>query len=37
MIVILHDEDYEAWLSSTAAETRYFLEQYPAENLMVSI
>lgn len=35
MIVILHDDEYDAWLSATPEETRYFLRQYPAEALQV--
>lgn len=35
MIVILHDDDYKAWLSAPAENTRQFLNQYPADNMMV--
>lgn len=31
MVVILHDDEYDDWLSAPAEETRYFLKQYPAE------
>jgi putative SOS response-associated peptidase YedK len=31
MVVILQDEEYDAWLSSPADESRYFLRQFPAE------
>lgn len=36
MIVILQDEDYDAWLTAPAEESRYFMRQYPADLLAVS-
>lgn len=35
MIVILQDDEYDAWLSATPDETRYFLRQYPVDCLEV--
>ena len=35
MIVILQNDDYEAWLSAPAENTRQFLNPYPAESMMV--
>ena len=34
MVVILNDQDYDAWLNATAKESRDFLQQYPAEDLL---
>lgn len=34
MIVILPEEEYEAWLSASSEESRSFLRQYPAELLI---
>jgi len=36
MIVILQDDDYEAWLSAPAEVARQFLKQYPASDLCVN-
>lgn len=36
MIVILHEVDYDAWLSASPDESRSFLRQFPAELLTVS-
>lgn len=36
MIVILHEEEYDAWLSAPAEESRRFLRQYPAELMTTS-
>jgi putative SOS response-associated peptidase YedK len=35
MIVILHEDQYDAWLSAPPEESRQFLRQYPAELLTV--
>lgn len=35
MIVILQDDEYDAWLSATPEETSYFLRHFPAEALHV--
>lgn len=35
MVVILQDEEYDAWLSAPAEESRFFLRQYPAELMAV--
>ena len=35
MVVILNDQDYNAWLRAPANESRDFLQQYPAEDLLV--
>ncbi len=34
MVVVLQEEDYDAWLSVPATESREFLKQYPAELLV---
>ncbi|MER2512539.1 MAG: SOS response-associated peptidase family protein [Nitrosomonas ureae] len=34
MVVILNDQDYDAWLTASVNESRHFLKQYPAENLL---
>lgn len=34
MVVILNDQDYDAWLQAPANESREFLQQYPAEDLL---
>lgn len=36
MVVILQDDEYDAWLSATPDESRYFLRQFPAELLSVT-
>lgn len=36
MVVILQDDEYDAWLSATPEESRFFLRQYPAELMTVS-
>lgn len=36
MIVILHEDEYDAWLSAPPEESRYFLRQYPAELLTIT-
>jgi putative SOS response-associated peptidase YedK len=32
-VVILHEQDYDAWLQASALESREFLYPYPADNL----
>jgi putative SOS response-associated peptidase YedK len=34
MVVVLEEDQYDAWLRAPAAESREFLRQYPAENLV---
>lgn len=34
MIVILNEDAYDAWLQAPASESRYFLRQFPADNLV---
>ena len=36
MVVILQDEEYDAWLSASAEESRFFLRQFPAERMEIS-
>jgi putative SOS response-associated peptidase YedK len=36
MVVILQDDEYDAWLSAPADESRYFLRQFPAELMATS-
>jgi putative SOS response-associated peptidase YedK len=36
MVVILHDDEYDAWLSASPEESRQFLRQYPAEAMAIS-
>lgn len=36
MVVILHEHEYDAWLSVSAQESGYFLRQFPAELMTVS-
>lgn len=36
MVVILHEEEYDAWLAASPDESRYFLRQFPAELMTVS-
>jgi len=36
MVVILKDDEYDAWLSSPPEESRQFIRQYPAELLTLS-
>jgi putative SOS response-associated peptidase YedK len=36
MIVILHEDQYDDWLSAAAEDSRLYLQQYPAELLTVS-
>ena len=33
-VVILHEQDYDAWLQASAAESREFLYPFPADNLV---
>lgn len=35
MVCILHDDEYDAWLSAPAEDCRHFLRQYPAEKMAV--
>jgi putative SOS response-associated peptidase YedK len=35
MVVILPDEEYDAWLSASPDESRFFLRQYPAERMAI--
>lgn len=35
MVVILHDQDYDAWLSASPEEGRFFLRQYPHQLLAI--
>ena len=35
MVVILQEEDYDAWLSASPTECRHLLGQYPAEQMTV--
>lgn len=37
MVVILYDEEYDAWLHASATESRGFLQQYPAEGLQAQV
>jgi len=34
MVVILNENDYDDWLQAPAADSLYFLRQFPAENLL---
>lgn len=34
MVVILNEHDYDAWLAAPAAQSREFLRQFPADNLL---
>lgn len=34
MVVILNEQDYDAWLQAPAADSRQFLRQYPADGLL---
>jgi len=34
MVVILNENDYDAWLQAPAADSRDFLRQFPADNLV---
>ncbi|OAJ69660.1 hypothetical protein A7976_13585 [Methylobacillus sp. MM3] len=36
MVVILQDEEYDAWLSASADESRFFLRQFPTELMTFS-
>lgn len=36
MVCILHEDEYDAWLSAPADESRQFLHQYPAELMSVA-
>lgn len=36
MVVILHDDEYDAWLSASPDESRFFLRQYPADLMSIS-
>ncbi len=33
-VVILHEQDYDAWLQAPVADSRDFLYPFPAENLV---
>jgi putative SOS response-associated peptidase YedK len=35
MICILHEDEYDGWLSASPDESRYYLRQYPSELLKV--
>lgn len=35
MVVILQDEEFDAWLSATPEESRFFMRQFSAENMSV--
>ena len=35
MVVILQDDQYDDWLSAKPEESRWFLKQFPAENMQV--
>lgn len=37
MVVILPEDRYEDWLRADVANSRVFLEPYPAEGLSVSV
>lgn len=37
MVVILQDDEHDAWLSATPDDSRYFLKQFPAELMTVSM
>jgi putative SOS response-associated peptidase YedK len=34
MVAILDEDDYDAWLAALATQSRYFLRQFPADNLV---
>ena len=36
MVVILHEDEYDAWLAAPPQESGYFLRQFPAELMTVS-
>jgi putative SOS response-associated peptidase YedK len=36
MVVILHEDEYDGWLKSTAEEARHYLRQFPAEGMSVA-
>lgn len=36
MVVILPEEDYDNWLKASVEDSRYFMRQYPADNMAVS-
>lgn len=36
MVVILQEDEYDAWLAATPGESRHFLRQFPAELMQVS-
>ncbi|WP_169697751.1 hypothetical protein [Methylophaga nitratireducenticrescens] len=36
MLCFLHDDEYEAWLSAPANESREFLRQSPSELMTIS-
>ena len=36
MVVILPDDEYDAWLSAPPEESRFFLRQYPADLMTVT-
>lgn len=36
MVVILHEDQYDDWLSAPAARSMDFMRQYPAQLLMVT-
>jgi putative SOS response-associated peptidase YedK len=35
MVVILHEDDYDDWLSAAPEESQHFLRQYPAEMMQI--
>jgi putative SOS response-associated peptidase YedK len=36
MVVILNEDDYDAWLDAPAERSMEFLQQYPAERLLAT-
>lgn len=36
MVVILHEDEYDGWLNSTAVDARHYLRQYPADGMRVA-
>ncbi len=36
-VVILHEQDYDAWLQAPASNSRDFLSLFPAENLVAEL
>lgn len=37
MVVILHEQDYDAWLQAPATDSCQFLQHFPAEGLVVQV